>query len=410
VKILFLLFSSPSTCDGVGLRHFHFIRCLSTRNDVALLSFKDPTEKWDFTPELQEYCSTVISIPLVVPKKLLSYQMVKAIMRITKNIFSLENKSCRISNLLNFYYSPKMQRELREMISTESFDAIYTHPFMGSYVANINLPKIIDFIDALSDFYYQTYKLQGNTLIKMYYLFRYLTVKNQEKRLYKAFDTRIVISPFDKDILESYLPDSNFFVIPQGVDTNYFTKTDIEEDFPSLAFEGNFANPHNGAAIIHFYNNIYPLIQQRIPEVKLYIIGSNAPSEVLKLASDKSVIVTGYVEDIRPYLAKSSIALAPMISGTGVKNKILEAMAMSKPVVSTSMGIHGIDATPEENIIIADEPVEFGNRVVELLNNAKLREKLSCQGRKLVESKYSWERMADMLDELLEKAVKRQPI
>jgi len=330
--------------------------------------------------------------------------MIQVIMHATKNTFSPQNIYSRIPNL---FYSPKIQRELKELLSAESFDAIYTHPFMGFYVANVNLPKIIDFIDANSQYYYQMYKLRGNALIRMYYLFRYLTVKNQEKRLYKSFDIRVVISPFDKDILESYLPNSNFFVIPNGVDINYFTRTDTEENFPSLVFVGSMAQPHNVNAILYFYNEIYSSIQRRIPEVKLYIVGSNPSNELLKLTSDESVVVTGYVEDIRPYLAKASVALAPMISGTGLKNKILEAMAMSKPVVSTSIGVRGIDVTPEENIIIADEPTEFGDRVVELLSNAKLRERLASEGRRLVETKYSWERMADMLNELLEQAVKR---
>jgi len=404
VKILFLLFVYPSLHQGTGLRHFHLLRCLSKRHDIALISFKDPTDRWDYTSELQEYCSVVKSVPLVIPKRLLSFKMIQVIMHATKNTFSPQNIYSRIPNL---FYSPKIQRELKELLSAESFDAIYTHPFMGFYVANVNLPKIIDFIDANSQYYYQMYKLRGNALIRMYYLFRYLTVKNQEKRLYKSFDIRVVISPFDKDILESYLPNSNFFVIPNGVDINYFTRTDTEENFPSLVFVGSMAQPHNVNAILYFYNEIYSSIQRRIPEVKLYIVGSNPSNELLKLTSDESVVVTGYVEDIRPYLAKASVALAPMISGTGLKNKILEAMAMSKPVVSTSIGVRGIDVTPEENIIIADEPTEFGDRVVELLSNAKLRERLASEGRRLVETKYSWERMADMLNELLEQAVKR---
>lgn len=407
MKILFLLFVSPSTCEGIGLRHFHLLRCLSKRHNITLISFKDPTEQWDYTSELQNYCSVVRSVPLTKPKSLLSFQMIRAIMHTTKNIFSLQNIFSRTPKLFNFYYSPQMQRELKELLRAESFDAIFTHPYVGFYVSNVDLPKILDFVDANSQFFYQSHKLQGNPLIKMYYLYRYLTVKNDEKRLYEAFDMRVVISPSDKDILESYLPSSNFFVIPNGVDINYFTQTDMEENFPSLVFVGNMVNPHNVNAVLYFYNEIYSSIQRRIPEVKLYIVGSNVPSELLKLTSDESVVVTGYVEDIRPYMAKASVALAPMISGTGLKNKILEAMAMSKPVVSTSMGVRGIDATPEENIIIADEPTEFGDRVVELLSNAKLRERLASEGRRLVEAKYSWERMADMLNELLEQAVKR---
>jgi polysaccharide biosynthesis protein PslH len=124
--------------------------------------------------------------------------------------------------------------------------------------------------------------------------------------------------------------------------------------------------------------------------------------DIQSLSSDKSIIVTGYVQDVRPYIARASVVLAPFISGTtGVKNKVLEAMAMGKPIVSTSMGVLGISLASSEDIIIANEPDEFGRCVVKLLYDKQLRQKMGYNARSLVEGKYSWQTMAELLDKIL---------
>ena len=161
-------------------------------------------------------------------------------------------------------------------------------------------------------------------------------------------------------------------------------------------------SPHNVNAVLYFSDEIYPSIKEKIPDIKLYIVGRNPPEKIRQLTLDESIIVTGYVEDVRPYLSKSSIIVVPMLSGTGIKNKILEPMAMKKPVISTSIGARGLDVTSGDNIVIADHPMEFAINVVELLNDERLRRKIACNGRKLVEIKYSWEKMSDMLNNVLE--------
>lgn len=142
-------------------------------------------------------------------------------------------------------------------------------------------------------------------------------------------------------------------------------------------------------------------------EMHLEIFGKEPSKEILKLARDNSVVVTGYVEDMRPYLARASVITLP-IHGFGIKTRLLEAMAMGKPVVISSEGIHGIEVSPGENIIVADGSKESAERVVELLNNEELREKIGTNARKLMEDKYSWKKMADMLNEVSQKVVNKR--
>lgn len=173
----------------------------------------------------------------------------------------------------------------------------------------------------------------------------------------------------------------------------------IEEELQSLIFTGSMSYPPNVHAVLFFFEMIYPLIKQQIPEVKFYVVGNNPSKGILRLRSS-DIIITGFVEDIRPYIAKASVVIVPIISDDGgFKIKVLEAMAMGKPIVSTSLGAKGIDVSDGENIIIAGNPKEFADRVIELLNNEQQRKRIGANARRLIEEKYSWEKMTDMLND-----------
>jgi glycosyltransferase involved in cell wall biosynthesis len=175
----------------------------------------------------------------------------------------------------------------------------------------------------------------------------------------------------------------------------------LEEDFPSLIFVGNMATGSSTEAILHFYNEMYALIKKEIPNIKLYIVGKDPSQKILQLASDTSVIITGYVEDVRPYLARASVVIEPITVAMGIRTRVLEALAMGKPVVATSFAVGGIDITPNDDIIIADNPNEFVERVIQLLNDEELRGRIGKNARKLVEKKYSWEIMSEKFHKVL---------
>lgn len=237
---------------------------------------------------------------------------------------------------------------------------------------------------------------------KLLRLYQYFVAKNCEK-YYEKFNICITPTAEDRDIIESYLPNLEISAIPFGINTDIIPE-DFEPNFPSLIFIGTMGSLFNQHSILYFYDSIYPLIKETIPEIKLYIVGKNPSEEITQLTRDKSVIVTGYVEDIRPYLARASVVTLPL-HGYGIKTRVLEAMAVGKPVVTSSAGIHGIGVTPEENIIIADDPKEFARRVIELLNDEELRNRIGANARKLMEEEYSWENMADMLNTVFRKVV-----
>lgn len=394
----------PNPYTGKSLRPFNLISYLSEKYgyEIALACFKEKTSEYRNNRNLEKYCYFITSIDIMK----VNAPLFKRTLYTIKNMISLQNVFSKNFNFLNFYYSSKMQSEINKLLKSENFDAIYTDYSMASYVYHVNLPKIVEPLDAISEGYHEMVSQEKNSFKKLFWLVQYLKTKKREKSVYKKFDYCIVVTERDKEILDSYLGESNIRVIPNGVDISYFKPISVKEVYPSLIFIGDMSGLPNESAIIYFYNEIYTLIKNRVKNVKLYIVGRNPSKEISKLSLDKSVVVTGYVKDVRPYLSGASIVIIPMISGTGIKNKVLEAMAMEKPVISTSIGARGIDISPEENIIIADEPEEFAKRVVELLEDEQLRQRIANNGRRLVETNYSWEKMADMLNKLFEEIVR----
>jgi len=402
MKILILCRKLPFDI-AFSFRIANSIRYLSKkyRHNITLISFKylkdgqkDGSNSYD--EYLKEYCDEIkIEIHASLFKRMVEHII---------TIFSGD-----LRNILDFTYSRKIRIKINELLEKEKFDVIFVDiPYLLFYVSDVNLPKVLE-IWTIPKFYYEAYKLEKKNHKKLLRLLIYFREKNYEK-YYKKFNACITPAEGERDILKSYLQNLEISVIPYGINIEPTNKTFIEdfpEDFPSLLFIGNIGDsPHNQRSILYFYDKIYPVIKETFPEVKLYIVGKNPTKEIIQLTRDKSVIVTGYVEDLRPYLARASVITLP-VHGYGIKTRILESMAMGKPIVTSSAGIQGINVTAEENIIIADEPEEFAKRVVELLNDEEMRNRIGTNARKLMEEEYSWEKMTDKLNDVFQKVARK---
>jgi glycosyltransferase involved in cell wall biosynthesis len=156
---------------------------------------------------------------------------------------------------------------------------------------------------------------------------------------------------------------------------------------------GTLYYPPNADGIRWFVGEVFPLIRSKVPGVTLTIIGKNPPSDFLKLAEDKSngIVVTGFVPELDPYFAESALAVIPVRAGGGMRVRILEAFARAMPVVTTTVGLEGIQAEPGKDVLVADTPTDFANEVCRVLDDKLLQNKLATNGRLLVESKYDWQ-------------------
>lgn len=405
MKILALCHDFPSPSFSDTLAVFHLLKHLSRSfgHEVILVSFLSGDER--YCGELEKFCSIETPVRIQRAKSVAGIvtQSIKRMMDL-RNLLSKIRSGGPFISPLDYYYSQLMSRRIQEVMAREKPDILYLTRPMAAYVQTIPLPKIIQPYDAVYEWHRQMYRAAKGVKKLLYYA-TYRMTRSYEAKLYSKFDACLVVTKEDRELLCSLCSHINCIVLPNGVDTEYFKPIDTEEDFPSLIFVSDMSGSPTTDNVLHFYKEILPMIRKELPEVKLYLVGRNPVDEIANLACDPQVTVTGYVESVRPYLAKSSIFIAPMILGTGIKTKVLEAMAMGKPVLTTSIGAQGIDAISGEDMIIADDPREFAVYAVELLRNKQLRKRLGDNARKLMEAKYSWKEMAERLHQIFREVV-----
>lgn len=224
----------------------------------------------------------------------------------------------------------------------------------------------------------------------------------------------LFVSKSDADSFKGLFPKAKTIVIENGVNEDYFKPNSIPsaqptEDQTILVFEGVMLFQPNIEAACHMCHDIFPLVREAIPGARLCLVGRDPTPEVMALAKLEGVQVTGTVSDVRPFLQQANVFVCPMRSGTGIKNKILQAWAMGKAVVSTSAGIGGLQAMDGENILVRDHPQDFAAAVIELCRNPAEARRLGNAGRETVVSHYTWEAKALELETLMANIAHRSP-
>jgi len=188
-------------------------------------------------------------------------------------------------------------------------------------------------------------------------------------------------------------------VIPNGVDIQKYQPLPAENASPVLLFIGNMGYPPCVDAVLYFCREIFPRIRSVLSAAELWIVGRDPRPEVLQLNGD-GVHVTGRVDDVIPYYQQSAVCVVPLRAGGGTRLKILEAMALGRPVVSTTIGCEGLDVVDGEHLLIADNPKQFAEKTVRLLTDRQLYQHISTNGRQLVEARYDWDKIAGRLMEV----------
>jgi glycosyltransferase involved in cell wall biosynthesis len=216
-----------------------------------------------------------------------------------------------------------------------------------------------------------------------------------------------MMSQPDEDILRNISPSVKTVVVPNGVDTEYFTVREEPQE-KAIIYTGGMNMFANKDAVMHLINDIWPRIKQSVPEAVFNVIGQDPPEDLISISKrDESIKVHGFVDDIRPYVAKSAVYVVPLRVGGGTRLKVLDSLSQGKAMVSTSIGCEGIDVTDGLNIHIEDDNRAFADRVIELLNNPQRRQELGAEARKLAEQKYAWPSIGHALHEAYESIAKR---
>jgi glycosyltransferase involved in cell wall biosynthesis len=287
------------------------------------------------------------------------------------------------------------------------FDIVHIFPLrLAEYIKYFENSKVvIDFCDSKALLHNRLMRLRTNPILKLIDFEEWLKMEFYEAKINSIAPKCIAISSVDKKVIERNGNSDNLGVIPNGVDLSYFKPQATRQERNSLIFVGSMDVVWNVDAVLYFYNKILPHVRKKIPDVKLYVVGANPARKIRSLNRDTNIVVTGNVLDVRPFIAGSILSIVPMRAGAGIKNKILESMAMRKPVVSTTIGAEGIDVKENENILIADNPYDFAKNIIEILENDCLKNRLVENGYKLVRGKYDWVSVVDRLEKIYQSMV-----
>lgn len=243
---------------------------------------------------------------------------------------------------------------------------------------------------------------ENNYFKKMYINKQYKDLKQYEVETLNKFKTCVVMSTYDKGVLESDVTNTTFKVVPNGTDTDYFKPASSILDVNSLIWVGGMFQWPNVDAVEYFVKEIFPLILTKNKNVTFNVVGADPIKILYKSNHAKNIRVHGFVDDIRPLVSASNIYVAPIRIGSGTKLKILDAMSMGKCIVTTSVGLEGIDAKVGTDIFVCDKKEEFAEMVLKLLSDTELAKKTGNNARKFILNNYSWEIIFNKMDILYE--------
>ncbi|MCU0666424.1 MAG: glycosyltransferase family 4 protein [Candidatus Omnitrophica bacterium] len=290
------------------------------------------------------------------------------------------------------------KQEIASLCKNEDIDIIQCEQsYMNRYIPKyIRAPRILVEHEILSESFLQKAVLKNNFFHKIILYSRSIKKYLEEKRWYAKFNAIVVFSNQDRNIIRTRYGRENIKIIPLGIDLNAYQTKHITNTRYDLLCVGNFLHSPNVDAILYFCKKILPLVKKNLPSVSLVITGCNPAESIIRLAKENTnITVSGYIENLAGTYSEAKIFIAPIRYGTGMRYKIIEAMALGVPVVSTSVGARGFH--PDE-LKIADNPKEFANAVVELLKNPDECNRMAKKGRAAVEQYYSWDKLLDQYE------------
>jgi polysaccharide biosynthesis protein PslH len=307
---------------------------------------------------------------------------------------------------MGFFYSPDLARKIDALLASESFDLIFAHcSSVAQYVSKVHgIPKILDFGDMDSQKWLEYVQYKPWPLKPGYWL-EGTKLEREERRLARQFDLCTATTRAEWETLESYHTGVATDWFPNGVDAEFFKPDGEGYDANTISFIGRMDYYPNQEAMFRFCEQTWPLLCVRRPGMKLLIVGADPIPTVRKLGELPGVTVTGSVPDVRPYILRSAAMVAPLNIARGTQNKILEAMAMGVPVVSSTVAAGGVDALAEEHFLVADTPLQYAEAILRLVEQPAERERLAVAGRERMLTHHAWPRSMQRLDAIIERCI-----
>lgn len=384
MNILFISTNYPYPADdGHNLRTLNILKCLARNHRVFYFAFsknKEPAAPNDPVREMCEFVRIFFAAD--------DFSKMRFTVSLCLNIFS------RYPYVAQKYYRRELEQEIGQIQRLYKIDLVHLDLLpLARYGRHLggDIPRALTEHNVESKRVLRLARNSRNPLLKGYLYLQYAKLRAFEKKEIGRCEICITVSEEDAQLLQKMVPTGRFFVVPNGVDTDFFKPGDGIPDPNTLIWTGGMSDLYNKEAMDYFARGIWPIIDRQVDGVKFLVVGKNPTDSVLKISrGNRNVKVLGYVDDVRPHMDQAAIFVAPIKSGGGTKLKVLNAMAMGKAVVTTRVGAEGIKATNGRHIVIADGPREFAEAVIDLMRRPSAARAMSEKARELVVSHYSW--------------------
>lgn len=374
--------------SGGQIRTYNLLKNLANKHEITLFSFIREEQEKDYLSELRKFCPRI---------------------KVFKRRPAWDFKNVLIAGLSPFpfvmistYLSLSARKAIAQELKESNYNLIHAEPFyMMPNIPSHNIPTLL--VEQTIE--YLVYKKYADDFsfkaMKPFMYFDVLKLRFWEEYYWRKATSLVAMSEEDKTIMSRAVANKTIDVVANGVDIEFFTKTKMKKPkIPTVLFVGNFKWLPNKDAAKFLTYKIWPQIKKEIPNAKLWIVGKNPTPEIISLAKKNDVIVDGNIEDIREAFGQASVLLAPIRNGRGTKYKVLEAMATKLPVVSTPLGIEGLNVKDNQEVLLANNAEDLAKKTIKVLKNENIGEEIANLAFLLIKNKYNWQLIASHLDRI----------
>ena len=402
MRILFVSEQFPYPLhDGGNLRTYHILRGLAREHDVWLVAHEADWDAREAEAAVDGFCR-ITTVPEPAPWK-----------RVARNLVARGVRRYPLFVLKN--WSQPLLRAADALVAAEPFDAIHLNMLdTACFALERRWPQhhVFDSHNCLSAMATRAATNNRSRWKRAIFAREASRLRDAERAVCQRMDVTLVCSDEDAALFGDLAPGASRAVVPNGVDTSFFADSGTTQEEPgNLVFVGTMGYFPNEEGARFFCREVMPLLQNGELSPRVYLVGKDPPASVRALDDGRSIIVTGRVEDVRPYVERAQVFVVPLRTGSGTRLKILEAFSMGKAVVSTSVGAEGIPARNGKEILLADDPETFAIQVQRLLESSELRQELGRAAHELVKETYDWTSISRQLLEVyesLDKSARRE--